>query len=104
MTATVRLGPGQPPSTPQIAAAIVAQTVLTAQQHAPLTQKHCPRSGSRHALPACAVHLSFLYHRLEAGGSFTPPMVVARAVRPSDDASLAQCCANPPLRPPRRLV
>ena len=67
----------------------------------PATHKHCPRSGSRRALPACASTFSAAYHAVVARG-WTPPLLVAsKRTRPSDEASFAQCRGTPPDRPPR---
>lgn len=99
LTATVRLGERAGPANPGASAAVISASLPTIS--IPTTKKHCPRSGTHQALPACASTFSAVHHALETRG-WTPPLfAVSELIHPNDEASLAQCNGIPPDRPPR---
>lgn len=102
ITATVRLSDRAGVGERHLATSVVASAAAMAKS--PLTKKHCPRSGARHALPACATNFSVTAHTVEVQG-WTPPALVAfQPMPPGDDVSSAQWRSNPPHRPPRSGV
>jgi hypothetical protein len=99
LTATVRLAERTGPINPGAGATVVSASMPAISL--PTTKKHCPRSGTHDALPACASTFSAVYHALEAHGWTSPLFAAHKLIRPGDEASLAQCNGTPPDRPPR---